>query len=399
MRSDILGRPLLAGLVLPLLGVLAFAQPAAAGSCFVFITPWGDGYCICSGGSCCISREFCACDFAPTCKCVCMMRPGGASPASNGCGGGIFGGLGIGLLNDPAPEVLRASGARDGAYVDRVLKGSPGDQAGLTQGDVIVQIGTASASSAAEANRIFGASGADVGQVKELTFLREGTPHSVRVTVVDPRSLFPRMHVPFVAKVEEERRWIQNGVPHREHKQTTIYRDSFGREASEEFTPQGDGTSRRTVDVTDPVKGVDVWIQDSDRSAVISDGSRLTGKVTNEKKKVLRLADRPTEYLGTRVIQGVVCQGYRQERVLENYASGPVTFTWERWVSDLTDVPVLEFAQDGWGGRQERRMVEIHEGLEPDAGIFEVPAGYKVEDQRSPKRLVSEARGSPGPVQ
>ncbi|MGA3328015.1 MAG: hypothetical protein ABSF45_26495 [Terriglobia bacterium] len=248
-------------------------------------------------------------------------------------------------------------------------------------------------------DNILEASGTGVGQIKELIILREGARHSVRVAVADPRSLFPRMHVPFVAKVEENRTWIQNFAPQHEHKQTTIYRDSLGREALEEFTPQAYGISQRTVDVTDPVKGVNIWIRDSDKSAVVIDRRRPAVRLTSETKKVLQWSDRPSQYLGTRVIQGLVCQGYRQERVLENYASGPVTFTWEQWVSDLTRVPVVELEQDGWGERQERRMVEVHEGLEPDARIFHVPAGYRIQDLPSPKLVVSEARVNPTPMQ
>jgi hypothetical protein len=140
MPSRLFATALRAGYWCLVLGLLAVRQAAASGNCQPICDPIGFCYCECSSSPCCINSCDCGFDLNSSCKCLCITGPSGASPNSFGCGGVIFGGLGIQLLNNPSTSVLRTSGAHGGAYIDRVVQGSPADQAGLRQGDVIVGI-------------------------------------------------------------------------------------------------------------------------------------------------------------------------------------------------------------------------------------------------------------------
>jgi hypothetical protein len=270
--------------------------------------------------------------------------------------------------------------------VDWVVEGGPADRAGLKQGDLVLQAGAAPTNSASELNNAFSYGEARVGQSVELVFLREGTRHTATVNVADPASVFPSIRAPFVAEVQETREWSQNGISFRESKKEMVYRDSSGREAREEFTLQPGGGSRRTVHIFDPNIRVNIFIKD-DGKAVVVDSRSPEGYVRRKKPEVLQWSDHPTEYLGTQVIQGLKCKGYHLERTLENaselgvVSSGPVTFSSEIWLSDLTLDPVLEIDQNPVEGRVESRMVQVRQDYEPDAKIFQVPAGYKVEER------------------
>jgi hypothetical protein len=280
-----------------------------------------------------------------------------------------------------------ASSASGGAYVDWVVMGGPADAVGLKQGDVIVQVGTTPVATAAELESALAVGSIRAGQTVELAFVREGSREAAAVEAADPASIFPRLRLPFVAKIVEERDWTQNGVPLHETEQAALYRDRAGREATERLSPRPGLGLARTVHVFDPSAGVNIYIDDEQRIAVVVDSRRRVGNEPKAKPVVPRWSSQPSQYLGMRVIQGLRCEGYRRSDVLENPAElgvalpDPVIFTSEVWTSDLTLTPVLQISQDPLQGGTEWRMVEVREDVDPDPTIFQVPAGYEVRER------------------
>ena len=369
-------------------------MPARAQGCMVV----GGIVCDCDGGPKCCGGERCDCGWdGSNCTCICTVLPGESGEV---CGPSSLTKLGMGFLQDPASSLLaphevlaanplvpgilgtKAVEGSGGAYVDWVVKGSPAARAGLRQGDVIVRIGSTTVDTTAGVERALDATRG--GQNIELAYVREGLQRTARAEVGGTISIFPRFRVPFVAKVAEERDWTQNGISFHETKQTVVYRDSAGREATEEFGPSRASGLRRTVHVFDPVEGINIIIHDADRSALVVDSRRPAGFVSKAKPHILHWSSRPSQYLGTQVIQGLLCEGYRRENILNNPAElgivspEPVVFITETWTSDLSLKPVLEIRENPLEGRVEWRMVDIRQNAIPDAGIFRVPAGYKV---------------------
>jgi hypothetical protein len=231
-----------------------------------------------------------------------------------------------------------------------------------------------------------------------LAFVREGTLRTVEVEMADSEALLPSARVPFVATVVEERDWSEGGVPHRSSTRRVLHRDGLGREAVERFTSEVPGATRQSALIVDPVRGVRILVADSDRKATVIDGQGPAGNTPKRHAARPRLTERPSQYLGAWTIQGVACEGYRREMVLENAAElglarGPLVVVSETWVSDLLPVPVLRIDRAPSDTVTVSRMLEVHLGVEPDARVFEVPAGYTVEEHLSPTSLVSLGAG------
>jgi len=87
-----------------------------------------------------------------------------------------------------------------------------------------------------------------------------------------------------------------------------------------------------------------------------------------------------TEDLGTRVIEGVPCQGTRVTITIPEGAMGnerPIETVTERWTSPDLQTPVLITIHDPRMGDSTHKLQNIIRG-EPSAAVFEVPADYKV---------------------
>jgi serine protease Do/serine protease DegQ len=94
--------------------------------------------------------------------------------------------LGV-MIQDLTPDLIQAMGLpsqQSGALVAKVELGSAAERAGLKAGDVITAIGGAPIRSAAELRNKIGL--LQVGDVTELTVLREGRTMVVRATVAAP---------------------------------------------------------------------------------------------------------------------------------------------------------------------------------------------------------------------
>jgi len=90
------------------------------------------------------------------------------------------------------------------------------------------------------------------------------------------------------------------------------------------------------------------------------------------------------EDLGSRNIAGVDTVGIRQTYRIEVGSMGndqPVTSMKEEWHSQELGINLLSIRSDPMVGKQTFTIVELT-ATEPDPQLFELPAGYKVNDQR-----------------
>ena len=300
-------------------------------------------------------------------------------------GPGSLGYLGIWYVRDPAPSLMGQAGAFAGAFVDRVIKGSPAAEIGLETGDVIVEIGGNAVASVEDADNLFRLRKLNPGDTVGLKYLRKGRPLEATVTVSQPLSIFPRMRVPFVARMIEEREWTQNGLLGSITTETKLYRDSAGRLAEETFRPEGAGTLH-TVSIFDSVNLVRTSIDHSTKRARIVRNQRKLPVKFKKKESIRYIRAQPSQYLGTKMIEGLSCEGYRIQGVAEmpsfiDFGSGqPLRFSTETWVSDLTVYPIMEIEESPLKGHSVRKLVDIQEGVEPEPEIFEIPEGYDVEE-------------------
>ncbi len=198
---------------------------------------------------------------------------------------------------------------------------------------------------------------------------------------------------------------------------TRVYRDSKGRTRRETLDADGQVTS---VVISDPVAGtgysldpstntarrigVAVYVTEKDAqqlhvtsgSAVIitsRDGkgtlSAKTGKATfsGEGASSVRLREfseqagaSTKEDLGVRTLEGVEAKGSRTTTVIPAGAIGneqPITITSEEWFSADLQVLVMTKHADPRSGETTYRLTGVLRN-EPNASLFEVPAGYAV---------------------
>jgi hypothetical protein len=86
------------------------------------------------------------------------------------------------------------------------------------------------------------------------------------------------------------------------------------------------------------------------------------------------------ESLGMQIMEGVGAQGERQTNTIEAGAIGndrPIQVISERWYSPDLQVEVMTRRSDPRTGEEMTRLININRA-EPDATLFQVPAGYQI---------------------
>ena len=302
-------------------------------------------------------------------------------------GPGSLGNLGIWYVHQPAPSLMAQTGASSGAFIDRVIQKSPADQAGLQTADVIVKVDDKSISHAEDIDNLFRFRKVKPGDSVTLHYVRKGTPRSVKVKVLTQAEVFPRMKVPFLAEKVEERTWTENGVRRTHKVKRKYHRDGAGRMAEETFRPKGVSGVMHTVDTFDPVKLVRVSINHYTRKVrIVRHKRKLPADFKFEDSPVNWIQSQASEYLGTKTIQGLRCEGYRLDGVMEVpdvfgiSSDEDLSYSIELWFSDLMVYPILNISEDPLKGRTVSKVVDVQVGVEPDTAIFEIPEGYEVEE-------------------
>ncbi len=202
-------------------------------------------------------------------------------------------------------------------------------------------------------------------------------------TFVQPILIVPVAGAPFTATVVINNEGAAaDGSRSSQHSVIEIARDSGGRIRNErhKFVP---GTFRGTpptlfVHTYDPVT----------RISHIYDPVTMTyrDQVVLPPRKSIDQKDRKEEDLGSTTINGTQARGTRITRTIPARVSGtgkPVHMVDEFWFSEELQMNVMEQHTDGRGGLQTLAILSIKRE-EPDASLFEVPAGYKREQITPP---------------
>ncbi len=193
-------------------------------------------------------------------------------------------------------------------------------------------------------------------------------------TFVQPILIVPVAGTPFTATVVINN---EDGSRSSQYSMIEIARDSAGRIRNErhKFVP---GTFRGTP----PTLFVHTY-DPATRISHIYDPVTMTyrDQVVLPPRKSIDQKGGKEEDLGSTTINGTQARGTRITHTIPARVSGtgkPVHMVDEVWFSEELQMNVMEQHSDGRGGLQTLAILSIKRE-EPDATLFEVPAGYKTE--------------------
>lgn len=200
---------------------------------------------------------------------------------------------------------------------------------------------------------------------------------------------------PFSATAEILRtKTLADGTRIETRAKSLVYRDSYGRVAYYTYKPVGlnepDPDSSIFITILDPVAGYAYILLPQSSSHIAtrhslapprsaanvppsapSDPPRLQPKFTREQ-------------LGTQDMLGFLVTG---ERMTRTYPAGaehsdrPITVVTEIWRSPELGLVFLRKISDPRNADDEFRLTSFQQS-EPDAAVFQIPAGYTVQDQK-----------------
>jgi hypothetical protein len=190
--------------------------------------------------------------------------------------------------------------------------------------------------------------------------------------------------------------------------ESQLYRDNQGRMRREvSFTPPPGvtGNQKHTViTIDDPVSGVTYSLEAEQHIArklirpTPQDDAMFRAKLMAESKAqagapanvIFYKAGKEnggqsaTEDLGSQVIEGVTATGTRVTTTIPAGAIGneqPIRIVSERWYSPDLQTVVLSKLNDPRIGETTHKLANINRS-EPDASLFQVPAGYTIQDPK-----------------
>jgi hypothetical protein len=195
--------------------------------------------------------------------------------------------------------------------------------------------------------------------------------------------IVPVAGTPFTATVVINNEWAAaDGSRSSQHSVIEIARDSAGRIRNERhaFVPESfRGTPPllfvHTYDPATRISRIYSPATMTDRDQVAPPPRRSTDRKNGNE-----------EDLGSTTLNGTQARGTRITRTIPARVSGtgkPVHMVDEFWFSEELQMNVLEQHTDGRGGLQTLAILSIKRE-EPDASLFEVPAGYKREQITPP---------------
>lgn len=227
-------------------------------------------------------------------------------------------------------------------------------------------------------------------------------PAQLGIVAIEPFDIAqPVIAVPYSAEaVTETLQVLGDGNRIRQRTSVAIARDGKGRVRREErgLGLGGLMTERSVplVTITDPAAGIHLLLDPERRVAVRSRipvrEAQSRGNVAGSGTRIGSPATRVpserilTERLGERAIAGLRAEGARTTLTIAADAVGnqsPLTIVSERWYSPELQVVVLTHRSDPRFGETTYRLVNIVRS-EPATSLFDVPAGYRIEEQTPP---------------
>ena len=181
-----------------------------------------------------------------------------------------------------------------------------------------------------------------------------------------------------------------NTIQHSE--QANMYRDTQGRVRIEHnFSGRGPGGGQSpstVISIFDPVAGYNYMLQPNSQKAVQSEARMRPApppssdaRPGHRQPKADASAQRQVENLGTQTINGVLATGARTTQTIPAGAIGnaqQIQAVREVWISQDLKVPVMIKTSDPRFGETTMQLTRIVQ-TNPDASLFQVPAGYTIE--------------------
>lgn len=169
----------------------------------------------------------------------------------------------------------------------------------------------------------------------------------------------------------------------------------------------GDQTPRTHVQVTDPVaRTTSSWDSPGQKATVMAmpaPGSQTSCPAAVPQPTAAESPKQTTEDLGTETIQGVEARGHRTTRTTPAGVIGndaPVVSTDEAWFAvapGFRGLKVREITDDPQSGKRDTELVNLNQS-EPDASVFQPPAGYEIVTRDAPQVTCAAAKASPAPA-
>lgn len=199
-------------------------------------------------------------------------------------------------------------------------------------------------------------------------------------------------------EVTVEQQALANGNVIQRQVTRNTYRDAQGRVRIEsEFTRPATATAQATtvkrITISDPVGGYLHEVNPQNKTVIsraVRPAGAQAGANSGGPRRNANGSNRPTnpnvqtESLGTQTINGVAATGERITRTIPAGTIGnaqPIQTVRETWMSADLKVPVMVKTSDPRFGTRVMQLTQINRA-EPDAALFQVPAGYTVKSAR-----------------
>jgi len=196
--------------------------------------------------------------------------------------------------------------------------------------------------------------------------------------------------VPFSAQaITEHTQTLADGNHIHVTHASSVFRDSEGRVRREmDITGMAPlastASSPKVIMINDVVAGVR-YILNPDMKTANKMPPKHMGDVMYHRMQGGASAQKPqetTENLGDQVIQGLKVQGTRTTTTIPAGQMGnerPIQIVSERWYSPDLQTTVKFTHSDPWAGETTYQLTNINRS-EPDASLFQIPAGYAIKE-------------------
>jgi hypothetical protein len=204
-------------------------------------------------------------------------------------------------------------------------------------------------------------------------------------------------------QITETTQKLADGNTISERHQSNVYRDAQGRVRVEHTLPARAGSTtqgtRTVISIFDPVAGASYMLQPNTTTAYKSNlhtrpaADASTGNHPQRPGRRGPANPPQTENLGLQTINGVAATGTRVTQTIPAGAIGnaqAIQSVREVWISQDLKIPVLIKNSDPRFGESVMQLSNIMQ-TNPDASLFQVPAGYTVEN--APGRAAGMGRG------
>lgn len=199
---------------------------------------------------------------------------------------------------------------------------------------------------------------------------------------------------PFSATAEILRtKTLADGTRIQTRAKSLVYRDSYGRVAYYTYQPVGlndpDPDSPNFIQILDPVAGYEFFLLPQSSHVATRHSLAPAPSAANVPPPAPSGPPRPQpkftrEQLGTQDMLGFLVTG---ERMTRTYPAGaehsdrPITVVTEIWRSPELGLIFLRKVSDPRNADDEFRLTSFEQS-EPDPSLFQIPAGYTIQDQK-----------------